>query len=87
MSVAPIRYGEMDGFPVVWSPSGQAWWYARPRQATNIAARVWRVVNTAEADMNAKVVTKTVFEDWFPGLPPLPETAATVQPDDYEAAA
>jgi hypothetical protein len=35
--------------------------------------------------MNARILTKAQFEEWFPNLPPLPDAAAVMKAGDYEA--
>lgn len=73
-----IQYGAFENGPVRYAfppldsgLHGEAWWlpgWPHP-EAT------WQKMDSAEIGMNARPLSKAVFEDQFPDLPPLPKEA------------
>jgi hypothetical protein len=77
----PVRFAELDAVPVVWMPSRDAWCYAAP---TPTSFSFWRRLNTAETNVNARLLDKATFDKRFPKLPPMPAEADSLQAETFQ---
>jgi hypothetical protein len=81
----PVKFAELDAVPVVWMPSGDAWCYAAPTPCTAPDFfRVWRRLNTAEANVKARLLDKATFDERFPKLAPMPAEADSLQAETFQ---
>lgn len=81
----PVKFAELNTFPVVWMLTGDAWCYAADTPGTdNLSA--WRRVNTAEANIKAHLLDKAAFDERFPRLPPMPIEADNPQTETFRDA-
>ena len=74
---SPVEFAELDTFPVVWMPDGQAWWYIAPWPRANTTNPEWRRLSNSHANAHGRRLTKEAFEGVFPDLPPMPDDAIT----------
>ena len=73
----PVEFAELNTFPVVWMPDGQAWWYIAPWPRRDVTNPEWRRLNNTHANTRCRRLTKEAFGERFPDLPPLPNDAVT----------
>lgn len=73
----PIEFAELNAFPVVWMPDGQAWWYIAPWPRANPGNPEWRRLSNTYANAHSCRLAKEAFDECFPDLPPMPADAIT----------
>jgi hypothetical protein len=73
----PVEFAELNTFPVVWMPDGQAWWHIAPWPRTSTTNPEWRRLSNTYANAHSCRLTKEAFDKCFPDLPQMPADAIT----------
>jgi hypothetical protein len=66
----PIRCAVLDGEAVLVG-SGEAWMFIKGPGWSG-ESKGWQEINSSWAGMEARLISKADFDNWFPDLPPLP---------------